>query len=241
MPTAIPLCRTGLGRHSAFGYSCSRCLSCCRHKTIQLNPYEIARLAGSLGISTTGFIDRFTTVGGTALRSKEDGTCVFLDARGCSVHADRPLVCRLYPLVRHVGLPGAERFSQVEPEEGCRGIFHGNGDVERYLEEQGAFPFMEAADRYLELLRHLLESLMEPVPGTPGSEAVLDAVRAVSDGRSDGFDLSWMDMDRALARYREKNGVPLPVDAQTRMRMHIEAVRSWAAQHHEGDAHGFPR
>lgn len=215
-------------RYSAFGYSCSRCLSCCRFKTIQLNPYEVARLAGNRGISTTGFIDRFTITGGTALQSKEDGTCVFLDTGGCSVHADRPLVCRLYPLVRHVDFSGVEKFSQMESEEGCRGIFHESGTIERYLEEQGAFPFMRAADRYLDLLGLLLERLKDPETGPTETETILDTVRVVSDGRSDGYDLSWMDMDRTLAQYCKDHGIPLPVDAEDKMEMHIKAVRSWA-------------
>jgi hypothetical protein len=69
----IPVRETGLKRTSLFGYTCNRCLACCRHKKIQLNPYEIARLAKNRGLSTTDFIARCTTNGGTVLRFDEEG------------------------------------------------------------------------------------------------------------------------------------------------------------------------
>lgn len=225
----IRLCKTGLDRHSVFAYSCRRCLICCRFKTIQLNPYEIARLASNRGLSTTLFIERFTTNSGTFLQSKQDGTCIFLDAGGCSVHAARPLVCRLYPLGRHVDFLGVEHFSQMESDEGCQGIFHENGTIEQYLEEQCALPFMRAADRYLDLLWHLLEGLKEQGSESSESATILNTVQVVSGGHSDGYDLSWMDMDQTLATYCAQHGISVPVDAEDKMKMHIKAVRAWAA------------
>ena len=225
----IRLCKAGLGRHSAFAYSCSRCLACCRFKTIQINPYEIARLAGNRGVSTTEFIDRFTTNGGTVLYVKQDGTCIFLDAGGCSVHADRPLVCRLYPIVRHVDFLGVEKFSLMESEKGCQGIFHENGTIEQYLEEQGAFPFMKAADRYLDLLWHLLEKLKEQESEPAEYDTILNTVRAVSERGERDHDLSWIDMDRALEDYCRQSGLSVPESLEEKMKMHIKAVRAWAA------------
>lgn len=220
--------KTGLNRQSGFGYVCNRCLVCCRFKTIQLNPYEIARLAGNRGLSTTQFIKRFTTHGGTILQANEDGTCVFLDAGGCSVHADRPLVCRLYPLGRHVNFSGSERFSQIEREEGCRGLCHENGTVLTYLEEQGAQPFMHAADRYLDLLLHLLEKLTDETTGPSEYETIQNTVRAFTDKGADDADLSWSDMDRALDDYCRFSGLTVPESLADKMDMHINAVRLWA-------------
>lgn len=225
----LSLCKTGLTRHSVFGYSCSRCLTCCRFKTIQLNPYEIARLACNRAISTTEFITRFTTTGGTVLRSKPDGACVFLDAEGCSIHSDRPLVCRLYPLGRHVDFSCVEEFSQIESEAGCRGIFHENGTVEQYLEEQGAVPFMRAADHYLDLLRNLMEKLKEQTFEPSQCEAVFDVIRDVSENFAGDHDLSWIDMDRALKDFCRSSGLPVPESLEDKMAMHIKAVRSWTA------------
>ena len=109
--TSAP-CTSQLDRQSPFGFTCHRCLACCRFKKIQLNPYETARMASRLGISTTDFITRYT-IGGTVLRFTEEDACVFLQADGCAVHADRPLVCRLYPLGRYIDFIGVETFGQL--------------------------------------------------------------------------------------------------------------------------------
>lgn len=45
-----------LDRDSAFSYRCARCSRCCPRYHIQVNPYEILRLARLLGVSTTGFV-----------------------------------------------------------------------------------------------------------------------------------------------------------------------------------------
>ncbi|MBI5550689.1 MAG: YkgJ family cysteine cluster protein [Desulfobacterales bacterium] len=225
----IPVRKTDLKRNSIFGYTCNRCLGCCRFKKIQLNPYEIARLARNRGLSTTDFIARHTTNGGTVLRFQEDGTCGFLDAQGCSVHPDRPLVCRLYPLGRHVHFLGVEHFNQMECESGCQGIFHENGTIERYLTEQGAGPFMHAADLYLDLLRRLLEALQDQELEPAQSENVLETVRTVTERPEGGHDLSWIDMDRALSDYCAQSGLPVPADIEAKMTLHIKAVRAWAA------------
>lgn len=220
-----PLCKSELSRRSVFGYSCHRCLACCRYKIIHLNPYEIARLARHQKVSTTSFIECYTTTGGTVLKSKPDGTCVFLNGEGCAVHADRPLVCRLYPLGRHVDCLGVEKFSQMENEAECRGLFHEKSTIAQYLEEQGAAPFLHAADLYLELLWELLEAIQEQ--GTSQSQAVLDTVRAVAESPAGGHDLSWIDMDRALANYCSRAGLTIPEDPEKKMALHIKAVRAW--------------
>src|SRR5215470_9862277 len=104
----------GSPRSEAFDYVCRRCLKCCHHQRIQLNPYELARLARNLGLTTTEFRAAWTEHGdGLALRQTETGACVFLGSEGCTVHPDRPLVCRLYPLGRHVSADGSEAFSRI--------------------------------------------------------------------------------------------------------------------------------
>src|SRR5215468_5694658 len=88
-------------RHEAFGYVCRRCHN--HHKHIQLNPYEVARLARNRNLTTSEFATACTENGeGVILGQTETGACISLGAAGCTVYADRPLVCRLYPLGRHV-------------------------------------------------------------------------------------------------------------------------------------------
>ena len=56
----IPLRRTQLDSQASFSFSCRCCLHCCRSKKIQVNPFEIARLARNLGISTTECMALYT-------------------------------------------------------------------------------------------------------------------------------------------------------------------------------------
>ena len=134
-------------RSTPFGYICRRCSRCCQHKKIQLDPYEVARLARAKGQSTSQFRAAWTVDGqGVTLRQKADGTCVFLGPQGCKVYADRPLACRLYPLGRQVHRDGSEYFSRLEGHPLSKGEFISRGVIADYLEAQGAMPFMAAAD-----------------------------------------------------------------------------------------------
>ena len=109
-------------RDSAFSYACHACNRCCRNKAIRVSPYEILRLARYLGLSTTEFIERHTEGGGTVLRTKENSDCGFLGERGCGVHPDRPLACRIYPLARWVSPDGVESFGHLTPHPKTEGV-----------------------------------------------------------------------------------------------------------------------
>ncbi len=221
--------KIGLTRNSAFSFVCNRCLSCCHLKKIQLNPYEIARMARNRGVSTTEFIGRYTDNAGTMLKFNDEDACIFLESEGCSVHPDRPLVCRLYPLARYVEFTGQESFSQVELEDDCQGELHENGTIEQYLETQGALPFMHAADRYLELLCLLMDIIKKREVESSITEAVIDTVRAVSTGEITRDDLSIVDMDRMVQYYCAEEGVTVPESIDEKMLLHIRAVKKWAA------------
>jgi uncharacterized protein len=122
---------------------------------IQVNPYEVLRLARGLGLSTGDFIDRFVDADRVALRRSAVGTCVFLGDSGCTVHADRPLVCRLYPLGRIVRA-GRERWVELPAADGSIGERDTGGSVAEYVASQGALPFMLAADEYHGVLEEAL-------------------------------------------------------------------------------------
>src|SRR5579862_8761154 len=83
-------------RSEAFSYTCGGCGRCCRGNDIRVDPYELARLARNVGVSTTAFQAEYTRDGqGVILnRLEEDGACVFLGEAGCTVYQDRPLACR---------------------------------------------------------------------------------------------------------------------------------------------------
>ncbi len=140
---SLPLAQTSLpplDSSGAFSYECNRCTRCCRDKRIRVNPYETYRLARALGLSTTAFLARHTTAQGTELARTNDGRCVFLGPEGCTVHADRPLVCRLYPLGRHVRDGEPDRFHHLEPHPESEGVFGESGTVGDCAASQGASP-----------------------------------------------------------------------------------------------------
>jgi uncharacterized protein len=146
-------------RDNAFSYACHACKRCCRNKAIRVGPYEILRLARFLGISTTQFIESHTEAGGTVLRPKENGDCGFLGERGCTVHPDWSLACRLYPLARWVSPDGQESFGHLTPHAKTEGIYGHSGTVQDYLEHQQLTPFFEMSERYGKLYQRMVDVL----------------------------------------------------------------------------------
>lgn len=162
-----------LVRNTPFTYACGACGRCCRDKVITVNPYEVARLARSQGMSTTRFLSEFTE--GVALRRTAEGDCVFFGEGGCSVHPDRPLVCRLYPLGRRRTPEGHETFSHLEPHPQTAGRYSETGTVQDWLDSQGADPYIEATDAYIRAFHRLFEKLAaheggDGVTGWPESD-----------------------------------------------------------------------
>jgi Fe-S-cluster containining protein len=200
-----------LDLETPYAFACQRCRRCCHAKRIQVNPYEVARLAGHFGVSTTAFLRRHTR-DGAFLKFDADNTCPFLTGDGCGVHGDRPLVCRLYPLGRHVAETGEEWFTEVEAEEGCAGRRGAGKPLRAYLEEQGAAPFMRAADLYLALYWKLSALSETAGCGGPGRAPVT----------------SWADLDAAVGRYCRANRLPVPETADEKMLLHIRAIETWA-------------
>jgi Fe-S-cluster containining protein len=206
-------------RAQAFGYTCHACSRCCKDKIIQVNPYEVARLARSLDVSTTDFRARYTDGGaGVHLSRTEDtNTCVFLGPKGCTVHADRPLVCRLYPLGRNEIPGGKERWLEVTPHPQSAGEYHGRGTIAQYLEAQGAGPFLEAADGYVNWVRAATEFFADPA----NAGATIDADPS--------------DMDAAITAYCTANGITEPGGMEERRMLHMKIL--YQALGKEGD-HG---
>ncbi len=212
-------------RGDTFGYVCNRCSRCCRDKHIQLDPYEIARLARAKGQSVGEFRTTFTVRGqGTALRQKQDGTCVFLGAGGCEVHADRPLVCRLYPLGRHVRADGSEYFTTLEGHPLSEGDFTGRGTIADYLEKQGAGPYIRAADGYFRWLCAAYKQF-DLGPGERAASAELDSASG---------DL--LDMDAVIARHCAATGEVEPENIDDRADLHLKLLYNFLGNMGANDA-----
>jgi hypothetical protein len=192
-------------RKQEFGYVCRACSRCCQHKIIQVNPYEVARLARLKGMSTGEFRAACTENGeGAILRRTEDSdTCIFLKEKGCSVHADRPLVCRLYPLGRRAAEGGMEEWLHATPHPQTAGEYTHKGTIAEYIAAQGALPFMRAADAYAQWVRDA-SAFLETADDTVADDLV--------------------DMDAAITRHCKEAGAPEPSDIEQRRLLHMDIL-----------------
>ncbi len=145
-------------RIDGFSYRCGCCGLCCRDKVITRAPYDVMRMAAAAGLSTAETIERYTLRRGSLLRFKPAGTCTALREGLCTIHTGRPLPCRLYPL----GMERTskdERFITLEPAPGSRGLYGKDGTVGRFLDQQGAEPYLAAARDYTTLLPVMRECI----------------------------------------------------------------------------------
>ena len=158
---AWPVEPTQLSGASRFRFSCHRELACwctcCHNMDVILAPNDILRLKKRLGITSSEFLQQYTTpkmheessLPLVILKSAEVGerACPFLGEEGCTVYEDRPSICRYYP----IGLAslmaekggekgiGVERFYFRIREEYCLG--HGEEQewtVDGWRANQGA-------------------------------------------------------------------------------------------------------
>jgi Fe-S-cluster containining protein len=223
-----------LRRDSPFSYDCRQCNRCCTSKIIRINPYEVARLAANLGISTTDFIRTRTLAHGTVLKITGKGECIFRTLSGCSVHPDRPLVCRLYPLGRHVTAKGEESFSLLPPHPQSEGIFGHDGTVADYLENQGAEPYIDSVDQYLELLTRMLSTFRSDSTAAAGEAPNASDGTPKRADQSVQIGLEWLDMDLLVSEYCTGNGLEMPVSADEKMKVHIQAIETKLAMLKKG-------
>lgn len=86
--------------HSGSDSPCraNACRACCFDTEMPLLPEDVARLQQVTGQDPAAFSIRDRASEGRRLRNR-DGHCVFLGPSGCTVYADRPAGCRIYPLV----------------------------------------------------------------------------------------------------------------------------------------------
>lgn len=161
------------------------------------------------------------------LVSKEDTSCVFLGEGGCSVHPDRPLVCRIYPLARWVSPDGEESFGPLKPHPQTEGVYGTGGTVGAYLEAQGLAPYFAMGDRYGELYDRLLEAL----EAHDAAEAERRAERRAEIDEGDAGSLAspFLDIHATVGRYCAERGIAVPTDIDALVELHIQAVDAWIA------------
>jgi uncharacterized protein len=217
----------GLNRDSPFSYQCQSCQRCCHHKAIRVTPFEILRLARNLAISTTQFIAVHTQSGGTVLRTGDsnDRACIFLGKSGCSVYADRPLVCRIYPLGSQEFPGGEQRFRHLEPAKGSEGIYGTSGTIADFLVSQGLEPAYAMDERY----RAVFDRMSDCLASLDADELQKWTERQnMLDNAEDGSAASpWIDIDKTVSSYCRKHGREVPNDIEDSVTLHIAAIDEW--------------
>jgi uncharacterized protein len=130
-----------------FRFQCSPGLSCftecCGDVTIALTPYDVMRLKNALAVNSEKFLDDYTIIipkQGKLIplvllkMNEADKRCPFVTPQGCSVYADRPWPCRMFPL--NVNDDGT--FSVIAEAKKCRGLEQDTGQrISDWLIEQG--------------------------------------------------------------------------------------------------------
>ncbi|MBI5478499.1 MAG: YkgJ family cysteine cluster protein [Deltaproteobacteria bacterium] len=127
-----------LGPDSRFRFRCHSGLDCfnrcCADVNIVLTPYDVVRLRRRLSLGSTEFMVEHTVRPFTKeqkipvlllkMRDDEAKTCPFVTAQGCSVYADRPWACRMYPVgvaSSQTRTRAGEEFYFVLQEDHCHG------------------------------------------------------------------------------------------------------------------------
>jgi hypothetical protein len=149
---------------------------------IFLSPYDVLRMKKRLGISSGEFLDRYTLLPvhkdmktpAVMLRMNDDESksCPFVTQEGCSIYADRPWPCRMYPLglAAQKDTPDGwrgERFYFVLREEVCKGCDEpptvstrcppstlGRWTVRQWFENQGIDEYDAWGEQFKELALH---------------------------------------------------------------------------------------
>ena len=159
------------------------------------------------------------------LRTREDRSCVFLDERGCSVHPDRPLACRLYPLARWVDPDGNESFGHLEPHPQTAGVYGDKGTVADYLAAQGLAPYFAMGDRYGELYERMVELLERLAPAE--SERRAERRAEIDEMDPGAVATSFFDVDATVGDYCRARNLPVPTEIEALVDLHIRAVGAW--------------
>lgn len=159
------------------------------------------------------------------LQTREDRSCVFLDERGCSVHPDRPLACRIYPLARWTDPDGNESFGHLEPHPQTAGVYGDKGTVADYLAAQGLAPYFAMGDRYGALYERMVALLERLEPDE--SERRAERRAEINEMEAGTIATSFFDVDATVSEYCRARNLAVPTEIDDLIDFHIRAVNAW--------------
>ena len=185
---------TKLTTQSVLPLTCSRTGSCCFGKAVMLNPWELLTFSKEKKITSREFRDLYCEFGGIRLHfnGKQDkkgqqACSQYVDNMGCSVHLGRPLACRLYPLGRQIQFNKAQYIYEGDTFpclNDCAEVLElPQLSVGDYLKGQGAKPFENAQDAYLNIMQNIadiaFELLLDSGLAASGDTKTLSAWREI--------------------------------------------------------------
>jgi uncharacterized protein len=145
------------------GLACFK--QCCQQPTVILKPYDIMRLRRRLGITSTEFLEKYTTklvedksylpLVMLDIDKATGGGCPFLEAAGCNVYEDRPGACRLFPVTQGSNLweDGVEDTYYCKRLDFCQGFVEGQEwTLEQWKSDQGMEPYEALNREWLEII-----------------------------------------------------------------------------------------
>ena len=154
-----------------FTFHCDRSIECftrcCHDVTIVLTPYDVLRMKQALSLDSSEFLEKYTLspfakdqkIPAVILKmDPETKRCPFVTEEGCSVYADRPWACRMYPLGMaepDIKTPTDQAFHFLIREELCRGHECGRVlKVSDWIEAQGIEEYDAWGAPFKELMLH---------------------------------------------------------------------------------------
>ena len=152
--------------------TCSRSGTCCYGKLVMLNPWELVCMAKEKKITPRKFRDRYCELGGIRLRfdgkvgyKGQQACSQYAENTGCSIHRDRPLACRLYPLGRQIQSEEVHYMYQGNEFPCLEGCPEVTGlpymSVAEYLKGQLTTKFEKAQDEYLDVVQNIADIAFE--------------------------------------------------------------------------------
>lgn len=128
---------------------------CCTNMEIFLNPFDILQISIKTNMTTSEVIDKYilfledkeTGLRRPILKNARIGLCSFNENKLCTIHDNRPLSCRLFPLARIDG-----QF-YLQKAEFCKGLKEENYiELKDYLIEDNGKDYNNSTELYHEIV-----------------------------------------------------------------------------------------
>jgi hypothetical protein len=102
---------------------CTKCANCCKIFSPNVSQTDIKRIASSLQISETDFIENYLKKGDENEYEMNALPCPFLKDDKCSIYEIRPSVCQEYPHTSKKGFT-TRKYMHISNTEICPAVYH---------------------------------------------------------------------------------------------------------------------